>query len=125
MRNSSLLASLILAFGTVLFVAGCGAKRDGPKSAALIVSAKEAMAAGDSEGALKAVNEAIVVEPSAWAYALRAKIHAKAGSDAEARDDCEAGLKLDESNEELKWILDELERPVGERFQSAVPRSAK
>jgi Tfp pilus assembly protein PilF len=101
-----------------LCICGCDSGDFVPKSAALIVQAKEAVEQGDKEAALAALGKSIDAEPSSWAFAMRARLYAEAGEDEKADSDVQAGLKLDNENAELKWIQKELKRPVEKRFQS-------
>lgn len=116
----------IILTATILFCGGCGGDGDDvPASAALIVEARQAIDAGDTTKAMESLDASIAAEPTAWAYALRARVQAEAGSDDAALADCDAGLKLDETNEELMWIKSELRKPKEKRFQKEVMPSKK
>ena len=115
----------LLLFLLSCMLLGCGSDGGGPRTAALITAANQALTAGDTTAAMTAVNEAIEIEPSVWAYAIRAELHARSGSDDLANSDIEAGLAMDEKNEKLVWIREELGRPVDQRFEEDQPQSLK
>lgn len=98
-------------------IVGCGQENTKPESAVLIVQAKKALADGDKESALEALAASIEADPSAWAYAMRARLYAESGKDDLAKTDVQAGLVIDKENAELKWIQQQLKRPVEKRFQ--------
>ena len=110
----------------LLWCVGCGGG-DGeiPLSAALIVEAQEAMDAGETTKAVEALDASIAAEPTIWAYAIRARIHAETGNDQAAEADCLAGLAMDETNEELAWVKRELKKPKDKRFKEEVASSRK
>ena len=109
----------ILLAGLTFVCLGCGSEENtAPKSAEFIVEAREALEAGDQAKALQALDSSIDAEPTVWGYALRAKLYAETGRDTDAAADCEAGLQIDPSNQELMWIKAELEKPAAKRFKT-------
>ena len=105
----------------VLASAGCGAPAgaDRETSAQKLEEAKQAIAAGDTAGALPLLQASIDAQPTIWAYVERAKLYAKEGKDQEANADCEEILKLHPDNQDVVWIKAELKKPADKRFQGA------
>lgn len=90
------------------------------------LAAMEALDEGDSEKALSELDISIELEPDAWAYFERARIHAKNGSDDLAKKDIQLGLDLDDGNKSLKWLKTELRKSKDKRFAKGdVPPSSK
>lgn len=117
---------IVLTAASLLSCVGCkGGDVDVPVSAALVVEAQQALDAGDTTKAVEALDASIAAEPTVWAYALRARIHAETGSDQAAAADCVAGLAMEQDNEELAWIKKELTKPKDKRFKKEVPSSRK
>ncbi len=90
------------------------------------VAAKEAIAKGDTETALRELDASIAAEPTAWAFLDRAKLKHEKGEDPPAISDCEEALKLEPDNTEVQWFLAELKKPKTNQFKGsgAVPPSA-
>ncbi len=127
MQFNGALASWWLAM-LVLF---CGCGPGEPKLDAAgnhFVEAQQALAAGDTEKAMEHLDASIAARPDPWAHFQRAKLHADAGDDEAAKQDCEAGLALDEQNSDLLWLQKELKKPARSRFKGRnanPPRASK
>lgn len=125
MHTFRYLGARLIAPLVVLAIAGCGprAGSDQETSAKKLEEAKQAIAAGNTVGALPLLQASIEAQPTIWAYLERAKLHAKEGRDQEASADCEAILLIHPDNQDVKWIKAELKKPADKRFQgsSAAP----
>jgi Tfp pilus assembly protein PilF len=104
---------------------GCGKEQEIPPAAMHIAAARTALRQGDKTAALRELGASIEIEPSVWAYALRAELYAESGRDDDALADCQAGLQLDADNAQIQWILQELKRPPSNRFQTTSPTISK
>ena len=110
---------------TALFFTGCE-KPEVDSAGVHYLAALDALDAGNSELALTELDVSIELEPDAWAYFERARIHAKNESDDLAKRDIQAGLKLDPNNENLKWLKTELRKSKEKRFEHGdVPVSSR
>lgn len=114
--SAALVESLLTA--TIFVSLGCS---DGKpvldESSDYFVQAQAAIAEGDKAKGLELLSKSIESKPYVFAYFQRARIYVEQGKDAEALADCEAGLKLDPENADLKWLRDELKKPKEKRFQ--------
>lgn len=109
---------LSLSGATLVAVAGCGsAERPLSQSAELLVEAREALAAGDDEKALSALDDSIASQPMVWSHFERAKLRLRLGKEQGALEDCEAALKLSPEDREVLWLKGELQKPADKRFQ--------
>lgn len=116
---------LLLLAGCGLYT-GCGEGEltvdDGAKA---LVEASQALKAGDKEAAMQHLNRSIEAKPYVWAYVERAKLHGEKGNDDAARADVQAGLELEPNSSELKWVEEELKKPVQQRFKGPSPAQVK
>jgi len=108
---------------------GCGSAepKEQVKSRDLFIAARKAVAQGDSAAAIQALDASIEAAPSTWAYFERAKIKATTGDDEGAVADCNAGLELDPRNQDFKWLLAQLKKPLkdGKRVLGDPPSYSK
>ena len=90
------------------------------------VAARDAIAKGDTDTALRELDASIAAGPTASAYLDRAKIKHDKGDDAAAISDCEEGMKLEPEYAEVKWFHTELKKPKANQFKGAgaIPPSA-
>ena len=119
-----------MAIMTMLLVhMGCGPAEDPiGEDVSHFLNGKAAMDRGDTEVALQEFNKSIELNPDAWAFYYRAKLHADKKDNEKAAADCKAGLKLDPNHAELKWLQVELKKSPEQRFKgrnASVPKSAK
>lgn len=119
-----------VAITTILLVhLGCGPSEDPiGEDVSHFLNGKTAMDRGDTEVALQEFNKSIELNPDAWAFYYRAKLHADKNEDEKATADCEAGLELDPNHAELKWLQVELKKSPEQRFKgrnASAPQSAK
>ena len=107
-------------------IAGCGDAKLTDAADDLYAEASGALAAGEPDRALNLVTEAIDQKPTAWSYALRARILVQQKQFEKAREDAAKGLALDPNNRDLQWLEAELKKPEPQRFQGTnkVPPSA-
>ena len=112
------LQSLLLV-SVCLLGSGCGASNDPTKEPATqhLVAATIALQSGDTAAAKESLTKSIEAEPSAWAYAKRAKLLLEEGDAEAALADCRAGLELSPDNADLKWIQGEAKKPPKKRFK--------
>jgi predicted Zn-dependent protease len=114
--NQAVEIGWMLAAMGVCLAAGC-ADRHAPDGADVYFGdAHKAFAAGELERALGLVSKSIDEKPTAWAYALRAKIHVENKDFAKAQEDAKRGLALEPENRELKWLAAELNKPPSQQF---------
>ena len=104
---------------------GCQRGNKIPDGSAHLLAAKEALEQGDKGLALSELDLSLAAEPSVWAYALRGRLHAEAGNDELAEQDCQAGLELENNNYEIRWLMEELKKPPAKRFQTEAPMPSK
>lgn len=109
--------TVIACLGPVLWGCGSQAEAKVPKSAQLLLDAKQAVADGDDAAALAALNESIASQPTTWALIERAKLNARRGDDEGARADCQQLRQLDPETRDAAWIEGELKKPTAERFK--------
>ena len=81
------------------------------------LAAQQALAEGDNETALQELDASITLQPDPWAYYQRAQLYVDMKQDEKALADCDAGLQLDSSHIELKWLQGELKKPENRRFR--------
>lgn len=113
MRIQSIIAAALL-----LIAAGCGSgEQPLPEATIRLVEAREAIAAGNDEAALAALNDSLESQPMVWAYYERAKLKLKSGDEIAARADCDAALEIAPNDPEVKWFKGELAKPADKRFQ--------
>ena len=127
MDRLKLSASWALASLLAAACIGCGgpAAVDHASAGEKLEEAKQAIAAGDTAGAMTALQASIDAQPNTWAYLERAKLNAKQGKDQEALADCEEILKIHPENRDVPWLKAELKKPADKRFQTRPPSSNK
>jgi Tfp pilus assembly protein PilF len=121
-------AAIVLAFCSAIAANGCQQKEYKLGDAGEhFVAAMEALERGDKATAMAELNVSIEAEPAVWAYFQRARLHLEEGNEAAAVADCEAGLKDQPDNPDLKWLLGELKKPAAQRFkgENANPPQAR
>jgi Tfp pilus assembly protein PilF len=79
----------------------------------------------DPEQAMTLLTQSLDSRPSYNAYYHRAWLLALKGEDDKARQDIEAGLKLEPENAELKWLAGELSKPTAQRKLDMPPAVVK
>ncbi len=106
---------------------GCGGSQEKalPGFAQSFSEAQAAIDAGDTAGALTALQASIDAEPTVFAYMERIKLNGKQGNDAAVEEDVQAILELDKENRDVAWIRAEMKKPAAARFDpTAKPPSA-
>ena len=111
--------SSYLAIALSCGLSGCGGTNEPPVSEAnrLFLEAQELRAQGNTDGAIEKLAASIAAEPTLWAFTERAKLHAQAGNDRAAIEDCDAALKTFPDEPDLLWLKGELQKPKEQRFQ--------
>ena len=102
----------------LLAVTGCGAANSQSNQATEhYLAGKEAVERGDQDAALAAFDASLVEQPDPWTYLARAQLFVAMGEVEKAKADCQAGLQLDAEHRQLRWLLDELDKPAARRFR--------
>jgi tetratricopeptide (TPR) repeat protein len=107
---------------------GCGGKEATKKEDQLYIEAQVALSEGKRDEALDKYTQSLEVKPTFYSYFARGWLYAREGKDREALADCEAGLKLEPENSDLKWLLGQIKKPPAQRFKGrdqSPPSSSK
>jgi Tfp pilus assembly protein PilF len=112
-------ASFPLIAGLLVVALGCGSKQDREFETARdsYAEAMQAIEQGDMAKAISALTASLATMPSVTVYMERAKLYAADGKQEEALQDCRAALELKPENQDAKWLFEEFEKPVDERFK--------
>jgi tetratricopeptide (TPR) repeat protein len=110
----------------VLLVSGCDQPSEKDQADDEYRAAQTAIAGGDKRQAISRLDNAIELQPTFYAYFLRAQMHLETGDTNAALRDCKSGLEIDPENRDLKWLLVEAKKPTAARFKgvNARPPSA-
>jgi len=108
----------IFGFVFVTILVGCGGSKPVLDDAdQALVKARSAIADGNTESAMKLLDQSIALKPDTWSYFERAKLHAEADNDAEAKADIGAGLEIEPEHSELLWLQKQLKKSKNNRFK--------
>lgn len=108
---------MLLAAAAVLSI-GCGSEKESQATSnQLLIQAREAVVAGDTEKAMAALDGSIASKPTVWAYFERARLSLQSGDEQAALQDCHAALQMSPEDQEVLWLKGEIEKPVDKRFQ--------
>lgn len=113
-RHAALAAFVLLASALPL---GCGEKEVKKKEDDLYREAEIAISQNKPAEAIDKLTQSIEVKPTYYAYFRRGWLYAEQGKDREAMADCEAGLKLEPTSSDLKWLAGQLKKPLTQRFK--------
>ena len=109
---------LTITLSVVSLFVGCGPQTEEIGDATEhFLAAQEALDAGNTELAIDELSKSLALKPDVWGYYQRAQLLVELDRTDEAIADCEAGLALDSSHAQLKWLHGELKKPKDKRFR--------
>jgi tetratricopeptide (TPR) repeat protein len=124
--GSAVLAAIVLLASAMPI--GCGGKEAKKKEDELYREAQVAISEGKTDEAIDKLTQSLEVKPTFYSYFSRALVYARQGKDREALADCEAGMKLEPENSDLKWLVGQIKKPPAQRFKGrdqSPPSSSK
>ena len=81
------------------------------------LQAETALENGDKEGAIELLTQAIDAGAGNMAVIKRGKLYAEMGKDDLAKQDCQTVLSSEPDSTDANWLMKELEKSSGQRFQ--------